>query len=212
LTEPGPEHEAKHRTTEWLQDHGASVYWEEANAWGHQKFTIERQGHGGIPDLVIEIDDKTFVVEFKTGSSVGEIYDALTQLHGYWREHVETDQTIICDGQEVEIDAFLTASKHSRYGRLFPSYAETLQTPEEMSDSRATVTRMGQLPPREYRMTEQHIRTLWRLAKETDASAVTEPPALGALLSSQLEREQINPQPAVLVNQGPTNQNWEVLN
>jgi len=213
--EVGPEHEAKNDITEWLTDHGATVWWEESNPWGHEQFSIERETrHGGIPDLLIEIDGKAFVVEFKTASSVGQIYDSLIQLHGYWTEHLSREQTFTVDSRPVSVDGFLTASQHSRFGRLFPSYAEsTKQTLDDMDDSRRSCYRYGQLPPAEYRMTEQHVRTLWRLGKRTlnNIDHEGDVPHLGTLLSDFLEREHMDPAPAVLWNKGRTNQDWEVF-
>lgn len=211
----GPEHEAKHGLTEWLEGHGAVVWWEETNPWGHEQFTIRREAdNGGIPDLVVEIGGRVFVVEFKTGDSVGQIYDALLQLHGYWVEHIATGQTFIVGDRAVDVDGFLTASKHSRFGRLFPRYAEKAKsTMDSMDDSRASCVKYGQLPPAEYRMTEQHIRVMWRKAKRSlsNIDGVADAPAVGSLLSDHLERERIDPHPAVLWNKGPTNQDWEVF-
>lgn len=212
--EAGPEHRAKNTLTEWLISHGATVWWEESNPWGHDLFTIRREADvGGMPDLVVEINDYAFVVEFKTGASVGQIYDSLIQLQGYWVEHVAGEQQFICGDSVVEPDGFLTASKHSRQGRLFPAYAEVLQGHDDMDDSRQSCYDYGQLPPREYRMTEQHIRTLWRLVKKAERSIQNsgQTPHAGALLSSQLERERIDPHPAVLWNRGKTNQDWVVF-
>jgi hypothetical protein len=214
--EPGPEHRAKHQLTQWLEGHGASVWWEEGNAWDYEQFSIRRDSDtGGIPDLIIEIDDFTFVAEFKSGERVGQIYDALLQLHGYWAEHLTTNQTFYVGGRSVEVDGFLTASKHSRFGRLFPRYAEEAkETLEDMDESRASCVKYGQLPPTEYRMTEQHVRVLWRQAKDTlgNLDVDDDTPAVGSLLSDHLEREKIDPQPAVLWNRGRTNHDWEVLN
>jgi hypothetical protein len=212
---PGPEHKDKNDLTDWLERHGARVWWEESNHWGHEQYTINREANtGGIPDLVVEIDGRVFVVEFKSGDGVGQIYDALHQLHGYWVEHIVNDQAYVVGGRSVTVDGFLTASKHSRFGRLFPTHAEKAKTTvDTMDDGRASCVKYGQLPPTEYRMTEQHVRTLWRRAKETlsNIEGVSQAPAVGALLSDHLEREQIDPSPAVLWNRGNTNQDWEVF-
>lgn len=212
---PGPEHAAKHELTDWLKSHGATVWWEETNVWDHCQFTIRRDADtGGIPDLIVEIDGRVFVIEFKTGDSVGQIYDSLLQLHGYWVEHLVNNQTFIVGGRSVDVDAFLTASKHSRFGRLFPRHAEEAKSTLDSADEgRASAIKYGQLPPVEYRMTEQHIRILWRKAKETlsNIDGVVDVPAVGSLLSDHLEREKIDPKPAVLWDKGRANQDWEVL-
>lgn len=211
----GPEHEAKHKLTEWLEDHGAAVWWEESNPWGYDQFTIERDAAaGGIPDLLIEIGGRKFVVEFKHGDSAGEVYSAKLQLIGYWFEHVAHDQTYFAGDRAVPIDGFLTATKHSRFGRLFASWKEgELQTLEDMDEGRASCYEYGQLPPAEYPMTEQHIRTLWRMAqqREENINGVSNTPHVGSLLSDHLERQRFDPNPAVLWNKGRSNQDWEVL-
>jgi len=211
----GPEHEAKHKLTEWLESHGADVYWEEANKWGHKQFNIRRRADaGGIPDLVILIDGLTLVVEFKPARGAGDVYDATIQLHGYWMEHITAEQDYKVDGRPVEPDGFLTATKYSRFGRLFPPYIDdSPDTLEDFDDSREACFDYGQLPPAEFRMTEQHIRILWRLAKRSEQSLNFDgdTPAIGSLLSEQLQNEKISPRPALLWNRGKTNQDWTVL-
>jgi len=209
---PGPEHSAKHKLTEWLQSHGARVWWEETNPWGHDLFTINRAAEtGGIPDLVVEFDDTAVVVEFKTGGRVGELYDAALQLQGYWAEHIANEQQFIVGHRTVSIDGFVTASQHSPKGRLFPRHAEVLQPYTDMDESRQWCADADILPDAEYRMTEQHTRTLWRLAdrfqSNLDTSAAA--PHIGALLSSKLDGN--GQQPAVLWNRGSQNQDWEVF-
>jgi len=210
----GPEHTSKHELTQWLQSHNAGVIWEESNAWDHPVFTIERDHTGGIPDLLVLIGGKTFVVEYKTGDSVGEVYDALPQVVQYWTEHVSRDQAYVAGGTELQIDGFLTATSHSPSGRLFPRYAETRQDHADMDETRQECYSWGQLPPAEYRMTEQHIRTMWRMVKETGINGATEEdtPHIGSLLSDVLVEPSPDPSPAVLWNAGATNQSWEVFN
>lgn len=215
-TEPGPEHSAKHEFTEWLESHGATVWWEESNAWDYDLFTIDRGGEAPatMPDLLVEIDDYALVVEFKPGESKSEVYDALLQLQGYWLNHVVHDQTYIAGDRSVRVDGFLTATKHSRFGRLFAPYAEgERQDPDDMDEGRASCHKYGQLPPSEFPMTEQHIRTLWRLGKraEQNVGGADRVPYLGSLLSEHLEVETVDPRPAVLWNKGRANQTWEVL-
>lgn len=213
--QPGPEHQAKHKISEWLGSHGADVWWEEANKWGHKKFKIvDRAKTGGIPDMLVQINGYTFVIEFKVGDSAGNVYDSLIQLHGYWVEQVTTDQTYEIDGRAVQPDGFLTATKYSRFGRLFhPNIDKTPDRLADFDESRATCCEYGQLPPAEFRMTEQHVRIMWRLGKQSldGLDQSLESPFLGSMLSEHLEQECINPRPAVLWNRGTANQSWEVL-
>jgi len=211
----GPEHKTKHELTEWLESHDAGVFWEEANSWDHPTFEIDHDGDSsGTPDLLVLIGGYTFVVEYKTGDSVGQLYDALPQLRNYWKEYVTRDLTYRAGGVRHNIDGFLTASQHSPSGRLFPRYAEKRQDHLDMDETRQDCYDWGQLPPAEYRMTEQHIRTLWRDVKEiTGEKVATSPgtPNIGSLLSDVLEQPKQDPEPAVLWNGGSNNQSWEVL-
>ena len=209
----GPEHTSKHELTQWLESHGAGVIWEESNPWGHNTFTIERDHNGGKPDLVILIGGKTFAVEYKTAGSVGQVYDAAPQLVRYWIEHVTTDQAYVAGGTQLRIDGFLTATSHSRAGRLFPRYAEKRQDHFDMDETRQKCYSWGQLPPAEYRMTEQHIRMMWRMVKQTGVEGATDSdtPHIGSLLSDVLVNPSSDPAPAVLWNEGRRNQSWEVF-
>jgi hypothetical protein len=212
----GPEHETKHELTQWLKNHGAGVFWEEANKWDHPTFRIERNGDSsGTPDLLVLLGGHTFVIEYKTGDSVGQLYDAHTQLRGYWREYVTNDLTYHTgDVAHHTVDGFLTASQHSPKGRLFPRYAETRQDHLDMDETRRGCYDWGQLPPAEFRMTEQHTRVLWRDVKEMageQKATSDETPNIGALLSDVLEHPSGDPTPAVLWNGGSHNQDWEVL-
>jgi len=208
------EHGTKHDLTEWLKSNSATVYWEESNDWDHPTFSIDRHSdHGRTPDLLIELGGYVFVVEYKTGSSVGEIYDALFQLGGYWVDYIKGDD-YRAGGRRKSVDGFLTASSHSPAGRLFPKYAERRQDYSDMDTGRRSCFEYNQLPPAEYRMTEQHIRLLWRYVKDAtteDHATGTETPNIGGLLSDMLQRPSDDPKPAVLWNATPTNQDWEVF-
>jgi diadenosine tetraphosphatase ApaH/serine/threonine PP2A family protein phosphatase len=82
-----------------------------------------------------------------------------------------------------------------------------------MDETRQKCYNWGQLPPAEYRMTEQHIRSLWRIVKQVGGEGATneDTPHIGSLLSDVLEEPNTEPTPAVLWNKGPRNQSWEVL-
>lgn len=209
---PGPEHEEKHRVSEWLKEWGADVWWEEANAWGYNTFRI-RRGERFIqskPDLVVEMDNLVFVVEFKPQNSNSSIYDSTLQLHGYWMSHAVHDQTYVCDGRGKSIDGFVTATGNSIVGHLFNGVAESIQSPDDFSDSRRRAIERGQLPAREYNMSEQHIRHLYRLRDNAaEIANLTGGPAVGSLLSTALDGE-MDPRPALLWK-GDNGENWREL-
>jgi hypothetical protein len=203
----GPEHTAKHELTEWLHEHDIDVYWEESNPWNHATFSAH--GTGDKPDMILQADEFTLVCEFKPGTSTAQLYDATLQTHRYWRQISTNDMRLRIDDKPVTVDGVLTASGESEKGRLFPGWAETLAMHQDYDEGRKYCSRVNVLPRAEFRMTEQHTRTLWRLSKRDNIS-IDEPPYIGALLSTNLDKgDQVRP--AVLWNEGDDNQNWEVI-
>lgn len=200
----GPEDEAKEVLTEWLENHGATVYWEKRNDFSHPTFHIE--GEQRKPDLLVDFeqDGISIAVETKDGSSKSNIYDAAPQLRHYWVRYVRDEQSYVADGVELSIDGFVTATQHSIKGHLFEPEVESLLHPGGYSSGRIRAIDMGELPRLEFNMTEQHIRSIWRTAKEVDPPA---PPAIGALLSTVLTGDFEEPAPAVLWTLG-RQQGW----
>jgi hypothetical protein len=208
----GPEHQEKHRVSQWLQEWGGDVWWEEANPWGYDLFRIRRGDEyvSSKPDLVVEIGNLVFVVEFKPSISTSSVYDSMTQLHGYWMSHSVHEQQYVCDGRGKSIDGFVTATGNSIVGHLFEADVEQVGTKADFSESRCRAIERGQLPAREYNMTEQHIRSLYRLRdKAANNAGVTGGPAVGSLLSTALDGDR-DPKPALLWK-GENGENWRVL-
>lgn len=204
----GPEDKAKERLTTWLQKYGASVYWEKKNDSGYPTFHIDSDDDTAEkPDLVIQFDGACFAVEVKHGYSNAGVYDAANQIQRYWLKHAIRGQEYICDGEKAGIDAFLTATRHSKEGRLFSTDVEVLLTEQWFSDNRIEVIDRGWIPPTEYSMTEQHVRTLWRLAKSAIENGHAAESGIGSLLSTELEEDAQPPAPAVLWSE-PTSGGW----
>jgi len=61
----GPEHTAKHELTQWLDEHDIDVYWEQSSQWNHPTFSAH--GTGDKPDMILQTDGLTLVIEFKSG-------------------------------------------------------------------------------------------------------------------------------------------------
>lgn len=194
----GPEDEAKHTITEWLQEHGADVYWEKSNPFDYPTFKIENER--SKPDLLIEIDGVTIAAEMKDASHSKNVYDATLQLHDYWLRYVSHNHQYVADGTPVDIDAFVTGTQYSMKGHLFVPWREQCHNPYGHGNGRSRAIEMGDLPPTEYNMTEQHIRLLWRLAKKAEIDQNT--PAIGALLSTALEETAEPHYPAALWTEG----------
>lgn len=204
-TDIGPEDRTKRKLTQWLENHGATVYWEKRNAFSYPTFYVKDTAEK--PDLLVELDGEVLAVETKSGRSKAEVYDARTQLRGYWFNYVQPDNLYIVDGgdRQLDIDGFVTATKHSIDGHLFPIPDESLLPPSTYSDGRKFAIEQGFIPPLEYNMTEQHVRSLWRDIKQADVSGGA---AIGSLLSTALEPEwDSEPAPAALWTHGKR-QEW----
>lgn len=198
------EHEDKHILTQWLKDYDMDVWWEERNDWGYPTFRIRRGNFipQSKPDLVIQ-GDVTVACEFKPVSKSG-VYDAMLQIHGYWFDHALHEQEYVCGGDPVEIDGFVTATRNSIAGHLFSSEDEAMLSADGYGAGRERAIRNGDLPMREWNMTEQHVRSLWRLRKRAidNNNSLDPAPAIGTLLSTVLDGD-ADPVPAVL---------WRVAN
>lgn len=204
-TDINPEDRAKRTLTQWLEQHGANVYWEKRNAFDYPTFYVKNTSEK--PDLLVEIDGEVLAVETKSGRSKSEVYDARTQLRRYWFNYLQPNNLYIVDGgdRQLDVGGFLTATKHSVDGHLFPTPDESLLPPSTYSDGRQFAIESGQIPPLEYNMTEQHVRSLWRDVKQAD---VTGGAAIGSLLSTALEPAwDSEPAPAVLWTHGDR-QEW----
>lgn len=158
----GPEDRAKHELTQWLENHGGEVYWEKRNAFDYPTFYIEDTTEK--PDLLVEIGDVVLAVETKSGRSKAEVYDAAPQVQGYWFNYLRPNNLYVVDSgdRQLDIDGFVTATKHSIDGHLFPIPDESLLPPSTFSNGRKFAIESGFIPPLEYNMTEQHVRMLWR--------------------------------------------------
>lgn len=208
--EVGPEDRAKNIVSEWLTDNGASVYWEKRNSYEYRTFHINADG-AQKPDLVVDFGDRVFACEAKHGESKSGVYDATVQLQRYWNRYATRDQQYICGATAVDIDGFLTVTKHSPDGHLFNNDCEVHLTAEQFSDGRKRGIQNGEIPPTEYSMTEQHSRVLWRLMS-TAAGDAGDLPGIGVLLSTALHPNwDRNHAPAVLWKQGKQ-QRWDVFN
>lgn len=111
--------------SEWIHDKtGANVYWGEDPNDEYGRFTFTGNGR---PDLLAEAtsdDGLTVVAELKDGTESGDIYSSMTELHDYWRQYEYDDATVEVDGEEIDIDVFVLANRHSPDGHLFKHYPD----------------------------------------------------------------------------------------
>jgi len=178
--DPGPEDGLRLELSNWLRSDDVDVYWDRDHDFGWGTFDINQRHR---PDMIIDGPSRTYAVEVKVGKDSAKVHDGIMQLVKYWRSYVDGDDKYTANAHRLNIDAFLIASKHIPYGRLYSKRGGG----ESMGDgggSRQNAVEIGELPKNEFIATERAMRVMWRLTKEQrpDASC-----GIGALLSSKLD-------------------------
>jgi len=106
------EHDHKRRISRWLNEHGVhGIYWEQQNDWGYEVFNVKNGS--GKPDMLIDTDRHTIVVEFKKGDRLTTTLDAKHQLLRYLDDHVNGGAEYIAMGEVVKPDIFLMATQYA---------------------------------------------------------------------------------------------------
>jgi hypothetical protein len=189
--DPSPEDAVKINLSQWLENHGAAVYWEKRPSYGYSVFhtqTAER------PDLLAVGDRHNYAIEVKPGNDSASVHDGAAQTLRYWKRYNldEVDEYYRAGGSEVEIDAFTVASRFAPDGKLFYRVGQ-----RDVCRERPVYERLEYfdppvhfLPDYEYGTTETVTRLLWRMAtqsREERPAADDAPAGIGVLLSSRLD-------------------------
>ena len=174
--------------SEWLQhETDSDVFWGE-NPEGE----FGRFGYAGLddrPDMLIT-GTLNVVTEVKDGTDSAGIYDAMSQLHRYWKAYEYDDASVHIDGDAVHIDAFVLATQFSKDGHLFKPERE--QGHRETYDPQSEGWNKTQRPQFEHARTEAIPRIQWRYAwheaeQRQDADRGEIGAGLGVLLSGTLD-------------------------
>jgi hypothetical protein len=144
------ERAAQIEISDWLeQQASASVYWSEDPVEGFGRFTMESESTR--PDL-LSTGNLNIVIELKDGDDSAGIYDAIGQLHGYWRSYEYGDSCVETDQGPVEVDAFVIATQYSPEGHLFKEDRE--QGFRQTYEKHEAGWNQGMRPQFEYARTE----------------------------------------------------------
>jgi hypothetical protein len=201
------EHAVWLKLSRWFDDHGANVYWEESRPglpdhWDEFGFfnanTTER------PDLIVDGDELTFAVEVKTGDTNSDILSGASQTVRYWRDYCRQDieRTYKVDRKELNVDAFLLATRYSPEGAVFRREYDP-QTRDRPATDRVGWYDHGHvywLPEWEFKASEVTTRSIWRQAKQRieknpDASEndfIDDEPGVGVILSDALDWKRVD--------------------
>lgn len=180
------EEETKYLISKWVEQFGCVVYWEKKNQYNYPVFKSKIDGKGTVskPDLLIQYQEKNYFCEAKSADHKSNIYDSLFQILKY----TTTGYQHFVDGVEVIPDGYLVASEHSIKGHLFLPEFEQIISPKYYHEGRKVAIYNGELPAREYNMTEQYTRILWR-----GASLYKIQQKIGILVSGALNNATPNP-------------------
>lgn len=182
------EHAVQNQISDWLRNvASADVYWAENPPGQFESFQFE--GVEDRPDL-LAIADLTIIVELKDGDDSAGIYDAMAQLHEYWRLHEFEDATVTVNQQPVTPDAFAIATQYSPEGHLFKLERE--QGFRQTYEAHEAGWNRTMRPQYEYARTEAIPRIQWRYAwyeAETRQGESRQDidAGLGVLLSKRLD-------------------------
>lgn len=225
------ERKAQREIADWISEAAnAEVYWAEDPPKEYDRFSFT--GTGGRPDL-LAVSDRTTVVEMKDGTDSAGVYDAMADIHEYWRSYEFGNTTVQTDETSVKVDAFVVTTQFSTDGHLFK------QDPEDTApagDDREKGFRKtysdnetwneGLRPQYEYARTEAIPRIMWRYAwseaeNRQNVSRENINTGLGVLLSDTLDTnpkqtgfdeftasEETLAQPKVLYYDGKDGSQW----
>jgi len=182
------EEDAKDSLSIWLENHGCNVFWEKKNNYNRPVFNTKNLDSGTCekPDLLVErvrVDGSYvyYVIEAKNGESNGNIYDSFPQLLRY----AEGKLLFFIGETQINVSGYFVATQFSERGRLFSIDRQGDSC--AYSDGRRRDIALGNIPRTEYILTEQYIRLLWRMAKQTGRET-----RIGALLSNVLNGARIS--------------------
>jgi len=111
-----PEDKDNLSLSKWLTNPSVNVYWDREKPYGYNTFSVTTQKR---PDLIIDAKVNTFAVEVKDYEKTGCVINGAEQAEGYWRDIESGKAEYSINGNKVEIDAVLLATRASKAGHLF---------------------------------------------------------------------------------------------
>lgn len=216
------EYQVQKSISKWLETEiDATVFWGEDPPEGNHLFHFTKSNKR--PDLLVS-SSQNYVIEVKDGNDSAAIYDAMRELHEYWRGYEFGEVGVKSENQEINIDAFLLATQFSPEGHLFKLERE--QGFRRTYDNKESGWNAEMRPQFEYARSESIPRILWRYAwyeAETrqEQSRENIGTAIGVLLSDVIDSNpgqssmsefdqsmSLQSNPKALIYSGQNNATW----
>ena len=203
MSEIKPETQAEIILSSWLQSHGVQIWYNRKIKELNNQNIFKTQGESNKkPDMVIysQFLKEYGAIEIKSGITNKDVYDA-SKIIKYQREYKERKTKYYIDENEININFFIVATRHSINGHLFEK--ETKITPDDEKWHK-TLLKYKNEPPYEYDKSKHFLRHLWAMWRDERGK---NEPGIGILLSSCLDSMWSKPK---LFYQTYENNRWNV--
>jgi hypothetical protein len=210
-----PEDKDNLSLSKWLTNPSVNVYWDREKPYGYSTFSVTTQRR---PDLIIDAKVNTFAVEVKDYEKTGCVINGAEQAEGYWRDIESGKAEYSINGNRVEIDAVLLATRASKAGHLFEDIGNRDPRRSTRDRSGTEWAKTGNGPTIEHTASEVCIRTMYRFARRwfDESEHTTASTGIGVLYSSVLDSEDPNAHsvPAayyIVPGSGRKSNNWDYI-
>jgi len=185
-----PEDDCNKLLSQWLaRQESASVHWDRKKSYGHGTFSTNTSR---TPDLVVTADGGNFAMEVKRARQSSKVYDGAIQAYQYWKDIEDGQAEYSVDGETVDIEAVLLATRHSPEGHLFhDKQNKDVKRTGRGKNSQDALER-DLMPEVEHASSETLIRVLHRFARRyyRENDEVEAKTGIGGLYSSVLDGDE----------------------
>jgi len=172
--------------SKWLAQPDVQVYWDRDKTYGFGTFST---GMAETPDIFVDSKVNNFAVEVKPPDESGKVVEGARQAVRYWENIENGDAEYHVNGEVVDVDGVLLATRHSMRGHLFKTDRGKDPIKEGRSRGATDVVEAGHMPQTEHAGSEACIRSAYQFAKRwfDNSEQDTTDTGFGALYSSALD-------------------------
>jgi hypothetical protein len=188
IDEANPEDKVNQKLSQWLaRQQQVRVLWDRKRSYGHGTFSVSGTS-GSKPDLVIEGPGSTYAVEVKRGGKSGQLYKGVEQTIQYWCHLESGEAEYTSQGELLDIEAVLLATKYSPSGHLFHNNHRKDPRRSGRGDGSQQAAARSLIPSVEHTASETLVRLQNSAAKILgEQQGLSGKTGVGALLSSVLD-------------------------